>query len=73
MYHFDLMKLSVALKIWRNMNNLTAAEMAELTGMAKSSYSFVETSDRCPTIAEFLSTCDVIGFEPKEFVKNDHK
>jgi len=69
-YHFNLMKLSVACKIWRNMNNLTIVEMAELCGIAKSTYGFIEASDRAPTIAEFLSICDVIGFKPQEFV--DH-
>jgi len=68
-YHFNLMKLSVACKIWRNMNNLTGAEMAELCGVAKSTYGFIEQGDRAPSIAEFMSICDVIGFKPQEFIQ----
>ena len=68
---FDLTKLSEALRIWRNMNNFTMAEMAEMAGIAKSTYGFIETGDRSPTIAEFSVLCDIIGFEPKEFFNHE--
>lgn len=64
---FSLIKLSVAVKIWRNMNNFTVREMAELCGIANSTYGFIETGDRAPTIAELCRIADVIGFEPKDF------
>jgi len=67
---FNLDRLSDAAKIWRNMNNFTIAEMAELCGMAKSTYGFVENGDRCPTIAEFANICDVIGMPIERFFKN---
>jgi len=69
-YQFNLDKLSVALKIWRNMNNLTQAEMCELLVIAKSTYGFIEQGERAPSIAEFMSICDTIGFKPEEFIKN---
>jgi len=66
-YQFNALKFSVAVKIWRNMNGLTIRDMAELNGIAPSSYGFIETGDRTPTIAEFTNLCNTIGFEPREF------
>ena len=66
-YRFNAIKFSVAVKIWRNMNNLTIREMAELNGIAPSSYGFIESGDRTPTIAEFTNLSNTIGFEPKDF------
>jgi len=69
-YRFDLLKFSVALKIWRNMHGFTIADMAEMAGIPKSSYGFIETGDRAPTMAEFSNLCGIIDFQPKEFFLN---
>lgn len=70
---FDSVKFAVTCKVWRNMNGFTSAQMAELNGMATSTYSFVETGDRLPTMAEFCHICDTMGFEPREFFKKAKK
>jgi transcriptional regulator with XRE-family HTH domain len=70
---FDAIKFSVTCKIWRNMNAFTVADMAQMNGMATSTYSFVENGDRMPTIAEFSHLCDTMGFEAKEFFKTAEK
>lgn len=67
---FNLERLSDAAKIWRNMNNFTIAEMAELCGMATSTYGFVEQAQRCPTIAEFAHICDTINMPVERFFKH---
>jgi len=68
---FDGLKFSVTVKIWRNMNGFTAAQMAELNGMAASTYSFVENGDRTPTMAEFSHLCNTMGFEAKDFFSDE--
>jgi len=70
---FDGMKFSVTVKIWRNMNGFTAAQMAELNGMAASTYSFVENGDRAPTMAEFSHLCSTMGFEAQDFFKSPER
>lgn len=67
---FDLLKFSIACKIWRNMHDFTIADMAEMAGIAKSTYGFIETGDRAPTMAEFAALCTIIEFAPKEFFFN---
>lgn len=66
-YHFNALKFALTIKIWRNMNNITSRDMAELSGIATSTYGFIETNDRTPTMAEFTSLCNIVGFQPKEF------
>lgn len=70
---FDAMKFSVTCKVWRNMNGFTVAQMAELNGMATSTYGFVEMGDRTPTMAEFSHLCNTMGFEAKEFFKTSER
>jgi transcriptional regulator with XRE-family HTH domain len=64
---FDGLRFSITVKIWRNMNGLTIRDMAELSGMAASSYGFVETGDRTPTMAEFSHLCVVMSMDAKDF------
>lgn len=52
------------------MNGFTSVQMAELNGMASSTYSFVETGDRPPTIAEFSHLCATMGFDASDFFKS---
>jgi len=70
---FDLTKLSVACKIWRNMNGITSADMADSAGVARSTYGFIETGDRCPTIAEMVNLSHMMDFEPTEFFTEEKK
>lgn len=68
---FNLARLSDMLKMWRNMHNLTVAEMAELCGMAKSTYGFVESGDRCPSLAEYANICDLTDMPIGRFFKRE--
>lgn len=70
---FDAVKFAITCKIWRNMNGFTSAQMAELNGMAASTYSFVELGDRPPTIAELSHLCSTMGFEVKDFFKTPER
>jgi len=70
---FDAIKFSVTCKIWRNMHGFTAKEMAEMNGMATSTYSFVETGDRLPTMAEFGHLCETMSFDASTFFKTSEK
>jgi len=70
---FDGLTFSVTIKIWRNMHGFTAAQMAELAGMAASTYSFVETGDRTPTMAEFSHLCALMEFEAARFFKTPER
>ena len=49
------------------MNNLTSADMADMSGVARSTYGFIETGDRCPTIAEMTNLAHTMSFEPTDF------
>ena len=66
---FDGLKFSVTCKVWRNMHNLTQAEMGELTAIATSTYSFIENGDRPPTMAEFSHLCQLMTFNAEAFFK----
>jgi transcriptional regulator with XRE-family HTH domain len=55
------------------MAGFTGAQMAELNGMATSTYSFVENGDRTPTMAEFSHLCETMGFDAKDFFKTPEK
>jgi len=70
---FDVVRFSITLKVWRNMNGFTSREVAEAAGMAASTYSFVETGDRAPTMAEFSHLCSLIGFDAATFFKTPEK
>lgn len=70
---FDAVKFSVTCKVWRSMNAFTVAQMAELNGMATSTYGFVEAGDRAPTMAEFTNLCNTMMFQPKDFFKTAEK
>jgi len=70
---FDGLKFSITCKIWRNMNGLTAAEMAQLNGIATSTYSFIENGDRTPTMAEFSHLCNTMAFDASAFFKTPEK
>jgi len=70
---FDALKFSITCKVWRNMNEFTIQQMAELNGMASSTYGFVENGDRTPTMAEFSHLCDTMNFEAKDFFKTPEK
>jgi DNA-binding XRE family transcriptional regulator len=73
MKFFDSMKFTVTLKIWRNMNGFTSRDMADLSHIAHSTYGFIETGDRCPTIAELVNLSHTMGFEPTDFFQEDKK
>lgn len=66
---FDGLKFHIACKVWRNMNGLTIRDMAELSSVAVSTYGFIETGDRPPTMAEFSHLCALMGFEAVFFFK----
>lgn len=70
---FDGLKFSLTCKIWRNMHGFTAHDMAEMNGMAASTYSFVENGDRTPTMAEFSHLCNTMTMEAKDFFKTPEK
>ena len=70
---FDLLKFSLTLKIWRNMNGFTQRDVANAASIAPSTYSFIETGDRVPTMAEFSHLCLIIGFDASAFFKTPEK
>ena len=70
---FDGLKFAITCKIWRNMHQLTAHEMADLNGMAASTYRFVENGYITPTMAEFSHLCNTMGMEAKYFFKTPEK
>lgn len=70
---FDAQKFSLTCKIWRNMHNLTVRDMVELCGMATSTYGFVESGDRAPTMAEFSHLCELMSFDAAFFFKTPEK
>jgi len=70
---FDALKFNMTCKIWRRMNGLTSVDMAELNAIASSTYGFIETGDRVPTMAEFSRLCQTMGFDASEFFKPEEK
>jgi transcriptional regulator with XRE-family HTH domain len=66
---FDALKFSLTCKIWRNMNGFTQRDVSASCGIATSTYAFIETGDRPPTMAEFSHLCAIMGFEASEFFK----
>lgn len=70
---FDGQAFSITLKVWRKMHQLTAAEMAELSSIATSTFSFIENGDRTPAMAEFSRLCQIMEFEAKDFFKTAEK
>ncbi len=70
---FDALKFSLTIKIWRNMNGFTQRDVAMAANIATSTYSFIETGDRLPTMAEFGHLCGIIGFDAQEFFKTPQK
>jgi len=70
---FDGVKFALSCKIWRNMNGLTARDMAELNAIPTSTYSFIENGDRPPTMAEFGNLCNTMQFEAAFFFKTPEK
>lgn len=70
---FDGLKFSVTCKVWRNMHDFTQAEMAELSHIATSTYSFIENGDRTPTMAEFSHLCQLMNFNSEAFFKTPEK
>jgi transcriptional regulator with XRE-family HTH domain len=51
------------------MHGFTQRDVAASTGISTSTYGFIETGDRTPTMAEFSHLCFVMGFEASEFFK----
>jgi len=70
---FDGEHFRVYLKIWRNMHNLSVSDVMELTGMARSTYSFYESGDRAPDLAHFSRLCQLMSVDAAEFFKTPEK
>lgn len=64
---FDAQLFRVTLKVWRKMHQLTQQDVGNLTQIATSTYSFIETGDRAPTMAEFSHLCDMMDMDAKDF------
>ena len=70
---FNALKFSLTCKIWRNMNGFTQRDVSTTCNIATSTYAFIETGDRPPTMAEFSHLCNLMGFEAAEFFKSPEK
>jgi len=64
---FNSLKFCTTLKVWRKMHNVSVTEMMELTTIARSTYNFIESGDRTPTMVEFTRLCQLIDFEASYF------
>lgn len=70
---FNGLKFQLTCKIWRNMNGFTRRDIAAFTGIPTSTYAFIESGDRSPTVAEFSNLCQMMGFDAQEFFKKSEK
>jgi len=66
---FDGLRFCMAMKVWRKMHGFSVTDIMELTGIARSTYNFIESGDRAPTMAEFSRLCQLMDFEAQEFFK----
>jgi len=72
----DGLRFIMALKVWRKMHGFSVTDIIELTGIPRSTYSFIESGDRVPEMAYFSRLCQLMDFEAHEFfvesaVKNE--
>ncbi len=66
---FDALKFIMALKIWRKMHGFSVTDIIELTAIPRSTYNFIESGDRSPTMAEFSHLCVLMDFDAQEFFR----
>ena len=66
---FDGLRFCMALKVWLKMHGFSVTEVIELTGIARSTYNFIESGDRTPSMAEFSHLCQLMDFDAQEFFK----
>jgi len=64
---FDGLRFQMALKVWRKMHGFSVTDVIELTGIPRSTYSFIESGERTPELAYFSRLCQLMDFEASEF------
>lgn len=64
---FNCDRFLATMKVWRKMHGFSIFDMCELTGIARSTFGFIESGDRCPTIAELSKLCQLMDFDVAEF------
>lgn len=70
---FDSVTFCATLKVWRKLNGWGSGEVADLAGIARSTYSFIEQGQRPPTMAEFSHLCHLMDFDAQDFFKSREK
>jgi DNA-binding XRE family transcriptional regulator len=64
---FSAVRFQATLRVWRKMHELTVSDMSALAAIPHSTYGFIETGDRLPTINEFTKLCKLMEFDCAEF------
>jgi len=64
---FDSLRFCMALKVWRKMHGFSVTDILELTEIPRSTYNFIESGDRPPTMAEFSRLCQLMDFSASDF------
>jgi transcriptional regulator with XRE-family HTH domain len=70
---FNSLKFCATLKVWRKMHGMSVTDMMDLTGIARSTYGFIESADRAPTLAEFSHLCQLMDFDAGDFFEEKTK
>jgi len=55
------------------MHGFTAANMAELSNMGASTYSFIEAGSNVPSMEQFISLCKTMEYDPASFFVEESK
>lgn len=77
MMQFNIDKFSAVIDLYIQMNNLSNAEFAELVGIGQSTLYNLKNGTLAPNMAQFVSICNLTGFQPDAFfrkvIKNGSK
>jgi transcriptional regulator with XRE-family HTH domain len=73
MKYFHKVKFHTTISVWRRLHGLSLDELSTLTEIAKSTLAFIEAGDRTPSMEQFVTLCNIMQFEPKDFFVSEDK
>lgn len=73
MKQFNLMKLALAVKMKRQMADLSQRELGEICGLSTATVMNIENENNAPDMATFIKLCEWLGFEPNDFFTEQRK
>lgn len=73
MWQFNMDRFSVMIELWQHMHEFTTDDLAEIAHVPRSTLYSIKKGDLAPSLAQFVSICNITEMPPETFFKKVKK